>query len=83
MLTKRNRALSRAKWPMKLQAFRRQMRVLSESIMDMPLRVPSEKILKWWVVTRRPRWAFVLSSFWITTECIVILGIEMRIFLGL
>lgn len=53
---------------MKLHALRMQIRVLSESMMLTELRVPSEKILKWWAVTRRPMWAFVLRSFWTTTE---------------
>ncbi|EYU27174.1 hypothetical protein MIMGU_mgv1a016119mg [Erythranthe guttata] len=46
VLTKMNRALLRARWPMKLQALRRQIRVLSESMTLTALRVPSEKILK-------------------------------------
>lgn len=74
VLTKSRRALLRERWPMKSQALRRQIRVLSESTMLTPLRVPSEKILKWLAVTRRPMWAFVLRSFCITTEWNDILG---------
>lgn len=57
---------------MKEQALRRQINVLSESMIVIALRVPEEWILKWCAATRRPKWAFVLRSFWITTEWIVI-----------
>lgn len=68
----------RERWPMKSQALRRQIRVLSESTMLTPLRVPSEKILKWLEVTRRPMWALALRSFCMTTEWNDIFGAKLE-----
>lgn len=71
MFTKRNRASRRAKLAMNPHALRMHTRVLSESIIVAPLREPYVYILKWFWEALRPRWEFVVRSFWIMAEWIV------------